>query len=1037
MLKALQVLDRNYLSQSPETLWEKIEQLSEVTEAELLEELLILAEEQYDADKTTDFAKKLVEHIRADKKSVGMLDSLLLEYSLDTREGILLMSLSEALIRIPDPLTAQALIEDKLAAGNWTAHRGKSNSLLVNTATWSLLLTGKLLNLSPEQSDSAIRKLLHRFSAPSIRNMIRRSMKIIGRQFVLGEDIEDALKNGQNYLKKGYTYTFDMLGEAALTQKDADEYKADYLDNIEAASRAQSLPNSPKPSISIKLSALHPRYDSLHEQRVMTELVDTILELVEAARQRDVAITIDAEEADRLEISLKVFERVYRHTICRGWGKMGIVVQAYSKRALGVLSWLASLALEVGDEIPTRLVKGAYWDAEIKLFQQRGLPNYPVFTRKESTDVCYQACARMMLSEATKGLISPQFASHNAQTISAILQMPASHPFELQRLHGMGDTLYDHLLKNHHIPVRIYAPIGLHSDLLPYLVRRLLENGANNSFVHRLVDPKCSIANIIEDPITKLKNQSILPNPRIPLPRQIYGENRPNSKGRNLHEDHTLQNFLTDCSEFKGHQWQGGPVIAGKLQFDENTASAVHSPYDQANEVGLTSTTTTEQLEQALEHAEKAQPNWSRQSTQERANCLRKTAELYESNTSELIALCQYEAGKTIQDAIDEIREAVDFCNYYAEQAEQKLAKAISGQDYLGRDCCLAYQGRGIFACISPWNFPLAIFTGQIMAALVTGNAVIAKPAPQTTLIATKAVMLMHEAGIPGEIIQLVTGAGEIGGQLVADQRISGVAFTGSTWTAQTINRTLAGRNTLPVPLIAETGGQNAMIVDSSALPEQVIKDTLRSAFASAGQRCSALRILCLQEDIADEFIQQLKGAMAQLDVGDPTLVETDVGPVIDKAAQQKLNDYLAQLKTSAKQIAEVPAKECERGLFIPPSAYEISSLEQLKEEHFGPILHVIRYPAKRLDQLIEQINALGFGLTLGIHSRIEHRFLNIAQKAQVGNCYINRDQVGATVGSQPFGGRGLSGTGPKAGGPHYLFRFSQSVFSLNAQQQG
>ncbi|CAG9001493.1 MAG: Bifunctional protein PutA [Candidatus Celerinatantimonas neptuna] len=1035
MLKALQVLDRNYLSQSPKILWDNIAKFSAMDEAELLEELLILAEEQYDAQKTTDFAKHLVEHIRLDKKSVGMLDSLLLEYSLDTREGILLMSLSEALIRIPDPLTAQALIEDKLAAGNWTAHRGKSDSLLVNTVTWSLLLTGKLLNLSPERSDSAIRKMLHRFSAPSIRNMIRQSMKIIGRQFVLGEDIKDALKNGQSYLKKGYTYTFDMLGEAALTQKDADAYKTDYLNNIQAASQAQSLPSSPNPSISIKLSALHPRYDSLHEHRVMTELVSAILELVQSARAQDVAITIDAEEADRLEISLKVFEQVYRHKICRGWGKMGLVIQSYSKRALAVLSWLSSLALDVGDEIPTRLVKGAYWDAEIKLFQQRGLSDYPVFTRKESTDVCYLACARMMLSEATKGLISPQFASHNAQTISAILQMPASHPFELQRLHGMGDTLYDYLLSNNHIPVRIYAPIGLHSNLLPYLVRRLLENGANNSFVHRLVDPKCSIENIIEDPISKLKNQKILQNPRIPLPGHIYGESRPNSKGINLHEDAILQRFLNGCSEYQNHQWQGGPVIAGKLIFNEENAQTVYSPQDQANECGLTSTTSTELLMQALEHAKKAQPNWARLSTQERANCLRKTAELYESNTAELINLCQFEAGKTIQDAIDEIREAVDFCNYYAEQAELKLAKAMSGQDYLGRDCCLAYQGRGIFACISPWNFPLAIFTGQIMAALVTGNAVIAKPAPQTTLIATKAVMLMHEAGIPGEMIQLVTGAGEIGGQLVADQRIAGVAFTGSTLTAQTINRTLAARQALPVPLIAETGGQNAMVVDSSALPEQVIKDAIRSAFASAGQRCSALRLLCLQEEIADEFIQQLSGAMAQLNVGDPAQTDTDIGPVIDKAARQKLSDYQEQLSQSAKLIAKVPISESERGLFISPCAYEISSIDELKEEHFGPILHVIRYPAKGLNQLIEQINALGFGLTLGIHSRIEHRFLKIAQQAQIGNCYINRDQVGATVGSQPFGGRALSGTGPKAGGPHYLFRFSQSILSLNEQQ--
>ncbi|MFM2483889.1 bifunctional proline dehydrogenase/L-glutamate gamma-semialdehyde dehydrogenase PutA [Celerinatantimonas yamalensis] len=1027
MLNATTAMDQSYLSQTPDQLWKNLAKLSEIDESEWLNELLSLAEHHYDAEATQTFAKELVGHIKSNKKSMSMLDALLLEYSLSTHEGVLLMSLSEALIRIPDQYTAQALIEDKLALGNWMAHRGKSNSVLVNTATWSLLLTGQLLNLSPAQSDSGIRNMLHRFSAPTIRTMIRRAMKIIGYQFVLGEDIHDALKNGGSYRKRGYTYTFDMLGEAALTQADAQAYKADYLRSIETVGTTLALPNSPKPSISIKLSALHPRYDSLLEQRVLDELVTTVLDLVREARARDVAITIDAEEADRLEISLKVFAKVYRHEICRGWGKMGLVVQAYSKRALAVLSWLASLAHEVGDEIPTRLVKGAYWDSEIKLYQQRGLKNYPVFTRKEGTDVSYLACARMMLSEATIGLIAPQFASHNAQTISAIMKMPAAHPFEFQRLHGMGDVLYDRVIHDHHISVRIYAPVGKHADLLPYLVRRLLENGANNSFVHRLVDPKCSIGEIIEDPIHKLRIQNQLHNPRIPLPSKIYGDRRPNSQGFNLHSGHQLQAFLSERDKFAKHQWRAGSLVEGQLLFDQHTAKTIHSPFDRANEVGLVSQTTPLQLQQAFAAAEQAYPSWDKLNIKERANCLRKTAELMEQNFAEFIALCQFEAGKTIQDSIDEIREAVDFCYYYANQAEVRLGEVRSFEDYAGQSCSSAYQGRGIFACISPWNFPMAIFTGQIVAALVTGNAVIAKAAPQTSLIATRTIELMHQAGVPVAIVQLVTGGADIGQQLTSDPRIAGVAFTGSTATAQAIHRSLAEREQLPVPLIAETGGQNAMIVDSSALPEQVIKDVLRSAFASAGQRCSALRVLCIQEDVADIIIKQLAGAMKELNIGNPLDVTTDIGPVIDEVAVNKLQTYQQQLRSHGKVIFECPLSQS-RGLFVAPSAYEIESFSELKDEQFGPILHVIRYPAKGLETLITQINQLGFGLTLGIHSRIEHRFCHIARQAQVGNCYINRDQVGASVGSQPFGGRGLSGTGPKAGGPHYLYRFSQRI---------
>lgn len=1027
MFNAKNTLDRNYLTQSPQELWKNLALLNDIDEDEWLAELITLAKEQYDQSTVAQSASQLVSAIKSDKKSMGMLDALLLEYSLNTREGVLLMSLCEALIRIPDPVTAQALIDDKLTSGNWSAHRGKSDSLLVNTATWSLRLTGQLLNLPPSQAESGIRVMLSRFSAPTIRSMIRKSMKIIGYQFVLGEDIDQALKNGESYRKRGYTYTFDMLGEAALTAEDANAYKQDYLNSIRAVGATKALPNSPKPSISIKLSALHPRYDSLQQERVLTQLVATVLELVREARERDVAITIDAEEAERLEISLKVFAKVFRDDACRGWGKMGLVVQAYSKRSLAVLAWLASLAHEVGDEIPTRLVKGAYWDSEIKLYQQRGLQTYPVYTRKESTDVSYLACAKMMLSDATEGLIYPQFASHNAQTISAILQFPKTHPFEFQRLHGMGDILYDRIISKENISVRIYAPVGKHADLLPYLVRRLLENGANNSFVHRLVDPKCSVEEIIEDPIAKLSAQSQFANPRIALPKAIYGEQRANSQGVNLHVDHHFQAFITARDKFATKQWHAGPLINGSLKFIPENAQSVLSPYDRAQEVGLVSSTSPEQLNEALHSALEAYPQWSKQDTASRAKCLQKAAELMQENFAEFIALCQREAGKTLQDSIDEIREAIDFCNYYAMQAQRRLSSSNVFTDYTNQSCASAYKGRGVFACISPWNFPMAIFTGQIVAALVSGNTVVAKPAPQTTLIAVRTVEILHQAGIPTDVLHLVTGASEIGQALVSAGQIAGVAFTGSTQTARAINRSLAQREQLPVPLIAETGGQNAMVVDSSALPEQVIKDVLRSAFVSAGQRCSALRVLCVQDDIADLFIKQLAGAMAELKVGNPLEPNIDVGPVIDETAQKQLLAYQSKLRHEAQTICELEEPKDSRGIFVAPAAYEISSLNQLEKEQFGPILHVIRYPAHGLETLIEQINQLGYGLTLGIHSRIEHRFKNIALNAQVGNCYINRDQVGATVGSQPFGGRGLSGTGPKAGGPHYLYRFSKN----------
>lgn len=1031
MFEPAQAFNSEFIHQPSSVLWESFLDSYAIDESSWLEKLLQIAKSPDKQEPTRELATQLVSKVRGDRRSVRLLDSILLEYSLNTREGILLMSLSEALIRIPDPLTVQALIEDKLVLGNWRSHRGRSKSMLVNTATWSLLLTGKLLNLPPEEEDTALRNMLARYSAPVIRTMIRRSMQIIGQQFVLGENVTKAIARSKSYRKKGYTYTFDMLGEAALTAADAEKYKNDYLTSIATVGQMPALAHSAKPSVSIKLSAIHPRYDSLQEQRVMDELVTTVKELVVAARKYEVALTIDAEEMDRLELSMRVFEAVYRSDECQGWGQFGVVVQAYAKRALPQLCYLAALAKEVGTIIPVRLVKGAYWDYEIKSYQQRGLTDYPVFTRKEATDVNYFSCAQFLLNEVITNLLAPQFATHNAQTIASIIELPAAHDFEFQRLHGMGDTLYDQLLKDYHIPVRIYAPVGAHKELLPYLVRRLLENGANNSFVHRLIDPRCAIEDIVEDPITKLENQSSLANQRIKLPPKIYGASRPNSQGVNLHVVRPYQNFALGRQPFANTRWQGGPIIENQLCFDETTACDVMAPHDHTHLVGQTCATTPEQLQTAIATAGQAFPEWNQRPTKERTQVLRQIAQLYEENRDELIVLCQKEAGKTLQDAIDEIREAVDFCYYYAQQAELDLAQVRTFADYLGQKISVAYQGRGVFACISPWNFPLAIFTGQIVAALVSGNAVVAKGAPQTSLIATRAVQLMQQAGLPLNILQLVTGDVEIGQQLIESPEIAGVAFTGSLAAAQSINRGLAERGQLPVPLIAETGGQNAMIVDSSALPEQVIKDVLRSAFASAGQRCSALRLLCVQEEIADTIITQLKGAMHELNVGDPSDDSTDIGPVIDEAAYQQLTEYQHQLQTKAQHIASAPCPESSDGWFIAPCAYEINSISDLGDEQFGPILHVIRFPSRGLNTLIDKINQLGYGLTLGIHSRIENRFLGIARAAEVGNCYINRDQVGATVGAQPFGGRGLSGTGPKAGGPNYLFKFNHAIYSV------
>ncbi|PMH31290.1 bifunctional proline dehydrogenase/L-glutamate gamma-semialdehyde dehydrogenase [Vibrio lentus] len=1039
MFTATDVLKPEFNEQSLDDLWTLISPLYMVDETQWLEQLLPLAtpsesEKQQITDKTTS----LIESIRADKTSIQMIDALLLEYSLDTQEGILLMCLAEALMRIPDSATADALIRDKLSVADWKSHLKNSDSVFVNASTWGLMLTGKVVGLSSKEQSAgqAVNRLVNKLSEPVIRKAMHQAMKVMGHQFVLGRSIAEAQKNGKSMRDKGFTYSYDMLGEAALTTADANKYFKDYLMAIEAVGRDTyvSSKSSPAPSVSIKLSALHPRYEVANEDRVLTELCDTLEQLLRRAVELDVAITIDAEEADRLELSLKLFEKLYRTDLVKGWGKFGLVIQAYSKRALPVLVWLNRLAKEQGDLIPLRLVKGAYWDSEIKWSQQAGFTDYPVYTRKEATDVAYLACARYLLSPSVRGNIFPQFASHNAHTVSAIAVMTDHKDFEFQRLHGMGDSLYNHAMEAYQQSVRIYAPVGSHKDLLPYLVRRLLENGANSSFVHRLVDARCPVAELTQHPVDMLLAFDTLHNTKIPLPPAVFPE-RKNSYGVNIDIESEAHQFEEQVKGFLNNQWTAGPVINGEslaesmIKADQNVEQ-VTAPYDRRIHVGKVAFANLDHVSAAITGADAAFADWNATSVETKAAALEKLADLMEDNLAELVAICHQEAGKTIHDSVDEVREAVDFCRYYAKQADNLQGFELKGFD--GQTRIASRQGRGVFVCISPWNFPLAIFLGQITAALVAGNTVVAKPAEQTSLIAARAVELMNEAGFPAGTIQLLPGRGaEIGSALTSHDAIAGVAFTGSTPTAQRINVSLATRNAKPVPFIAETGGQNAMIVDSTALPEQVVRDVIRSAFASAGQRCSALRVLYIQEDIADRVVGLIHGAMDELSVGIPHLHKTDVGPVIDQNAKQKLMAHLENMTNTQKKVAQLSlGTDCEHGDFVPPSAFEIDDISCLKEEQFGPVLHIVRFKASELAQVVDQINQTGFGLTMGIHSRNETTYRWIEKHVRVGNCYINRDQVGAVVGVQPFGGQGLSGTGPKAGGPHYLYRFTDVHFS-------
>lgn len=986
---------------------------------------------------------QLVQSVRKKRLAMGGLDAFLYHYELSSEEGIALMCLAEAMLRIPDKDTIDHLIKDKVTAADWRANVGRSDSILTNAATWGLMLTGKVLtpaNQSHDQLKSTLKGLIERTGEPVIRKALGEAVKILGRQFILGRTIEEALTRGNKRRKMGYRFSYDMLGEAARTAEDAERYQNAYIEAIHAIGQfSNGLGPVEGPGISVKLSALYPRYEFAHRQAAIDVLTERLLELARLAKDYNIGMTVDAEEASRLEMSLDIIEAVFTHPDLAEWDGFGLAVQAYQKRAYAVIDWLIDLARRANKRMMVRLVKGAYWDSEIKESQVQGLDGYPVFTRKVATDVSYLACAQKLAQ--AMDVIFPQFATHNAHTVATVLEfVQGNTQFEFQCLQGMGKVLYDDVVTSKNglgYPCRVYAPVGSHQDLLPYLVRRLLENGANSSFVNRIVDENLPIEELIADPIEQLKAMDSKPHPKIPLPRDIYGETRQNSRGLDVANVDELTTLMNDLQPYQANIWHAQPTLMSDASEREQTE--ILEPADHRNVVCQVTQGTQADVDFALEQASHAVYRWNHTPVVERAQCLIRLADLFEQHRPELMALLIREAGKSIPDAIAEVREAVDFCRYYAEQAMHSLVvQTLPGPT--GELNQLQMHGRGIIACISPWNFPLAIFTGQVVAALVTGNAVIAKPAGQTAGIGAKAVALMHEAGIPKAIVQLMPGRGSVvGNALVEDLRVQGIVFTGSTETAQGINLKLAQRKGPIVPFIAETGGQNAMIVDSSALPEQLVMDVIASAFYSAGQRCSALRVLFVQDTIADKVITMLKGAMAELTLSNPSRLSTDVGPVIDDAARQTLVAHFEKMCQEGKLLYQVEAcSRCDEGTFFAPCAFEIDRLSMLEREVFGPILHVIRYRRSELDQVIEDINATGYGLTLGIHTRIDATAEYIQQRVHAGNTYVNRNMIGAVVGVQPFGGEGLSGTGPKAGGPHYLPRLcTERTVSTNTAATG
>jgi RHH-type transcriptional regulator, proline utilization regulon repressor / proline dehydrogenase / delta 1-pyrroline-5-carboxylate dehydrogenase len=995
---------------------ETMRRLYRAAEPDVLKPLLARAALTPDSRRrVVDTSLGLLADLRA-AQSRGWVNQFLQEYRLNSSEGVALLSLAEAFLRVPDPETADLLIADKLIDADWRAHAGKSNSALVNSATWGLVMGRALVG----EGGGALRRLISRAGEPFVRQAVGAAMKRMGEIFVMGRTIDEAMRRMRRPENKGFTASFDMLGEAARTEADAARYFSSYKQAILEIGKHASEGHS----VSVKLSALHPRYEVAQYDRCVPELAAQLEVMCNLAKEVGIQLTVDAEESERLEMSLDIIERAIRQPQFRGWDGFGMAVQGYSKRARAVVAWADALAGELGQRWNVRLVKGAYWDSEIKRTQVEGLSDYPLFTRKAATDVSYLAVARDMLDAAN---IRPAFASHNALTVATIVEWAGNaRDFEFQRLHGMGDGLYERLVRENGYHCRIYAPVGGHRDLLAYLVRRLLENGANSSFVHQLADERLSEEDILADPVAKIAAVRGARHGAIPLPVDLFrvADGHRNSTGLDLSDRGVLGEIAAGVA--KPLPFRGGVEGGASQSHRDPSPEARPHPNPSREGEGL--------VDAAITRAHAAFPAWQSTPVDQRAAALDRLADLLEQHRDELMAICVQEAFKTIPDAIGEVREAADFCRYYAMQARANL-QPIELPGPTGERNMLHIEGRGVWATIAPWNFPLAIFLGQTVAALVTGNTVVAKPAPQTPRIAARAVELAHEAGIPEDALILVPGGPEVGAALTADVRIQGVAFTGSTGTAKTIARSLLADDDRPiVPLIAETGGINAMIVDSTALPEQVVADVVTSAFRSAGQRCSALRLLLVQEDIADGLIEMLSGAMDLLTLGDPADPATDVGPVIDRAAYDKLMAYRDTARARWIKTIGAPAD----GLFVPPTLIRLDRIEDLTREWFGPILHVATWRAGELEATVARVNAKGYGLTMGLHSRIARAAEVVEAEAAVGNLYVNRSMIGAVVGSQPFGGEGLSGTGPKAGGPRYLYRFcAERAVSVDTTSAG
>jgi RHH-type proline utilization regulon transcriptional repressor/proline dehydrogenase/delta 1-pyrroline-5-carboxylate dehydrogenase len=979
-------------------------------------------------------ATRLIDAVRSHAGGLGGIEDFLHAYSLSTKEGLALMVLAEALLRVPDAATADRLIEDKLAAGDWRHHERHSTALLVSASAWALGITARIVHPG-ETPDNIVEVLVKRLGAPAVRLAIRQAMRLLGSHFVLAQTIDEAIERTRP--RHEQRYSFDMLGEGARTTADAERYFRSYAAAIEAIGKnagSESLPA--RPGISVKLSALHPRYEATSRDRVLKELTPKVIELARGAKTFNLNFTVDAEEADRLELSLDVIAAVLSDRSLAGWDGFGLAVQSYQKRAPNVIDWVADLAGALNRRLMVRLVKGAYWDTEIKRTQERGLADYPVFTRKAMTDLCYLACSRKLL--AARPSLYPQFATHNALTVASIIEDAGGiSGFEFQRLHGMGEVLYAALREEFpDFGCRVYAPVGGHRELLAYLVRRLLENGANTSFVSRVVDAAVPVDELLRRPQSWIAAPAQARNPKIPLPRDLYMPDRRNSQGLELGDRAAVEALLAEVRRCAAMPAEAGPLIDGAVT--SGRQRPVRSPID-GTVVGTVTEADESTVRKAVAAAQAGYPGWNATAVETRASILERAGDLLESNRARLIVLLQAEGGKTLDDCVSEVREAADFCRYYAMQARRSLVpKAMPGPT--GESNELRYRGRGIFVCISPWNFPLAIFAGQITAALAAGNAVIAKPAEQTPLIAAEAVRLLHAAGIPVASLHLVPGDGSVGAMLVNDPHVAGVVFTGSTEVARSINQALAAKDGPIVPLTAETGGINPMIVDATALPEQVADDVMTSAFRSAGQRCSALRLLCLQEDVADRILEMIIGAAKELKLGDPRELATHVGPIIDAEAKGKLDEWigamqargLVRFRSDAERLAP------KGGTYVPPTIIELADARELTQEVFGPVLHVVRWRADALEPLLDAIAANGYALTLGIASRVDTVVDLIADRLPHGNVYVNRNMIGAVVGTQPFGGSGLSGTGPKAGGPNYLRRFVlEQVVTVNTAAAG